>query len=747
MGYVLGIDLGTSRTAAAVFRNGRADVVPLSDHAATMPSMVFVRDDDEMLVGEAARRRGNDEPTRLAREFKRRFGDETPLVLGSKSLTAEQLTAALLRHVVDFVAQREGGAPDKVVVAHPANWGTYRRELLRREVSAAGLPPAQLVTEPAAAAVHYASGERVAVGDVIAVYDLGGGTFDATVLRRTATGFAQVGEPKGIERLGGMDFDEAVFQHVVDEAGLEDAALTDHDVSALLRLRDECRQAKEALSDDQEATIPVLVGSVNRRVKLTRDELEAMIRPSLRESVHCLRTAILDSGVKTDDISAVLMVGGSSRIPLASSMVRTELTRPVVFTSNPKEAVALGAARIGAGAVQSATEATAGSVTSPVVVPPVPGQQRPGQQLPGGRGGGTGQPTQPTQRVGGVVAGAAGQPTQPTRQLRPGEGLTPAGGGPRPSGPSPSAGGQRHGGQPAQHAPVTQPTQRQPAAMQPTQPMPRHTPTTIQPAQRSAPTPIPGARIGGGGGSGRSGPGPSAGGTGRHSSSAATWMVAALLAIGLGVGVGFLLTNNDDNGKVIPATAPPVVTSPAPPPSKAPAPTTTTTAAPTIPPTTPPTTPATTPAGPVLVPGPDLSTLDETMLVDPPPNDARVIAAQLKVDGGQLVAQLQPAFRNAACETEAATDGQVCPPVTKMYIRTLGTPIDFLIPTDALVSVHRPSDPDGTNLVVTVDEVVLLLNGTATPNFPDPSQLSTENFVVTFAGGQAIAVDQFPALT
>lgn len=347
MGYVLGIDLGTSRTAAAIFRNGRADVIPLSDHAATMPSMVFVRDDASVVVGEAARRRGHEDPSRLAREFKRRFGDTTPLVLGNASLTAEQLTATLLKHVVDHVSAREGGLPDRVVVAHPANWGTYRRELLRAEL--AGLPRAQLVSEPDAAAVHFASGERQAVGDIIAVYDLGGGTFDAAVLRRTATGFEQVGEPKGIERLGGIDFDEAVFQHVASVSGLDAATTTDADLPALLRLRDDCQSAKEALSDDLEVSVPVMVAGINTRVRITRAELETMIRPALKESVACLKAAIKDAGLTPHQVSAILMVGGSSRIPLAAEMVRIELERPVVFTSNPKEAVALGAARIGGG--------------------------------------------------------------------------------------------------------------------------------------------------------------------------------------------------------------------------------------------------------------------------------------------------------------------------------------------------------------------------------------------------------------
>jgi actin-like ATPase involved in cell morphogenesis len=374
MSYVLGIDLGTSRTAAAVCRDGHAETVPLSDHAATMPSMVFVRDDQSLLVGEAARRRGPDDPTRLAREFKRRFGDTAPFVLGPTTMTAEQLTATLLRHVVAFVTTREGGPPHAVVVAHPANWGTYRRKLLRTEVSNAGLPTAQLISEPDAAAVHYASGQRMAVGDVIAVYDLGGGTFDATVLRRTANGFQQVGEPKGIERLGGIDFDEAMFQHVLQAAEIDTSSLGDADLPALLRLRDDCRQAKETLSDDDRATVNVNVGGVNRSVVVRRSEFEQMIRPSITDSVHCVRTAIVDSGVPIEQVSAVLMVGGSSRIPLARHLLQTELGRPVVLISHPKESVALGAARIGAGVAGTAPAgATAPAVPAvPPVAPPVP---------------------------------------------------------------------------------------------------------------------------------------------------------------------------------------------------------------------------------------------------------------------------------------------------------------------------------------------------------------------------------------
>ncbi len=566
MGYVLGLDLGTSRTAAAVWRNGRADVIPLSDHAATMPSMVFVRDgDDGLLVGEAARRRGNDDPSRLAREFKRRFGDATPLVLGTRSLSAEQLTVAVLRHVVDFVAQREGGAPDRIVVAHPANWGSYRRDLLRAEVTAAGFGSVRMVTEPDAAAVHYASGERVVVGDVIAVYDLGGGTFDASVLRRTADGFVQVGEPKGIERLGGADFDEALFQYVVEQSGLDETRLTAADRIALLRVRDECRSAKEALSDDLEATVPVHAGGVNTSIKLTRADLEQMIRPALRESVQCLRTAILDSGVRTQDISAVLMVGGSSRIPLAAELVRTEIGRPVVYTSNPKEAVALGAARIGGAQDAPPGLAGAGPASSTPRAPTTTLAHAPTA----------------ASAAAGIAAGAAGPVTRPTTAV---PGAAPA---VAQRVPAPRAGGP---GGPV--GPPTQPGQRPgaPASLAPTQAMrtqplpgqqpPGHYPPTVPVPVSGGPARPAGRRI-----------------------SPALMVLLALLVGGGGVGLALLLNRSGS-----PTTQP---TTPAPPVSAPPntiASTTSkpssTTTRPTSPPTSPPTTPPTAPGGATVPPDP-----------------------------------------------------------------------------------------------------------------------------------------------
>lgn len=410
MGYSLGIDLGTTFTAAALVRDQRAEVVALGNHAATIPSMVFLRDDDNVLIGDAAERRGLQEPARLAREFKRRFGDSAPIMLDRTPFSAERLMAVMLRQIVADVSQRQGAAPDRVAVTHPANWGQYKIDLLRQAVELAGLRDATFVTEPIAAAVQYASTERVDVGDVIAVYDLGGGTFDAAVLRKTADGFETLGRPQGIERLGGIDFDEAVVAHVRRTVGDVIAQLDTNDPAAraaLARLRQECVSAKETLSSDSDATVPVLLPNVQTQVRITRTEFEDMIRPILRETIDSARRAVESAGLQLADVKAVLLAGGSSRIPLVSEMVRAELGRPVVTDSHPKHAVALGAARMAQGQVAGSALAAPVVPAAPVrpVAPPAPAVVPPPRPTTVAAAAGLG-----AAAVGGTAA-AAGAPT------------------------------------------------------------------------------------------------------------------------------------------------------------------------------------------------------------------------------------------------------------------------------------------------------------------------------------------------
>jgi actin-like ATPase involved in cell morphogenesis len=381
--YSLGIDLGTTFTAAAVLIDGRTEVVSLGNHAATIPSVVFLRDDGDVIVGDVAHRRGQQEPDRFAREFKRRFGDSTPIMLGHTPYSAERLMAAVLQQVAGQVAERYGGPPDSVAIAHPANWGPYKIELLGQAVQLAGLAGARFVTEPEAAAVHFAAGERLEDGDLVAVYDLGGGTFDAAVLRRVAGGFETLGEPQGIERLGGIDFDEAVLSHVRSTVGDALAQLDPADQAsraAIMRLREECVAAKEALSGDSETSIPVMLPGLQTQVRLTRAELEDAIRPALRETVESLRRAIDAAGVTPADIKAIVLAGGSSRIPLVNELV-SELGRPVVLDAHPKHTVALGASLLAADG--------GGPPVAPVPVP-VAGGGHGDADLSSGGGGGDG---------------------------------------------------------------------------------------------------------------------------------------------------------------------------------------------------------------------------------------------------------------------------------------------------------------------------------------------------------------------
>jgi hypothetical protein len=227
------------------------------------------------------------------------------------------------------------------------------------------------LAEPQAAALHYAAAERIEAGSTIAVYDLGGGTFDAAVVHKDGAGFGLLGRPEGLERLGGVDFDEVIFEHVrrgLPEAfdGLDDA--DPRTLSAIAAIRRECVDAKEALSSDTEVSIPVLTPAAQGAVRLHRTEFEGLIRPQIEATVEALRRAVHSAGLIPTQLSAVLLVGGSSRIPLVASLVSEQLGRPVAVDADPKKAIALGAALSLTPAGISATGA-AGRVPTPRPAP------------------------------------------------------------------------------------------------------------------------------------------------------------------------------------------------------------------------------------------------------------------------------------------------------------------------------------------------------------------------------------------
>ncbi|MGH3934231.1 MAG: Hsp70 family protein [Pseudonocardiaceae bacterium] len=352
MSYWLGIDVGTTFCAAAICRQeaGRRpvpEVVPLGTRSAAVSSVVYLDKDGQVVIGEAAQRRAVTDSDRVVREFKRRIGDEVPMVIGGVPHSASEIAAMVVRWIVDRVAEREGESARGITITHPASWGEYKTRILADALRAADLAEVTFRTEPEAAAASYSMQERVATGSTIAVYDLGGGTFDAAVVRKTGAGtFSVLGLPEGIERLGGVDFDDAVFGHVVAKV----PALGDLDpeapatLAATARLRRECTEAKEALSADTEVTIPVLFPGIQSQVRLIRSELEDLIRPQVAQTVEALRRALRSAAVAPEELDAVLLVGGSSRIPLVAQLVSAELGRPVAVDADPTAAIALGAA-------------------------------------------------------------------------------------------------------------------------------------------------------------------------------------------------------------------------------------------------------------------------------------------------------------------------------------------------------------------------------------------------------------------
>ena len=372
----VGIDLGTTYTAAAASGGGRTEprIVALGARSLAVPSVVFTEPSGAFLYGEVAAQAGRADPVGLAREFKRRIGDPTPIQLRGTPLSAEALSAQLLRWTLDTVAEREGEIPDTVVLTHPANWGPFRLEMLDEIARQAGLAGYQRCTEPEAAAIWYAAQTRVDDGSVIAVYDLGGGTFDTAVLRKVGDRFEVLGRPEGVDKLGGIDFDDAVLGYVREMAGGVFAGLDPLDPEVrrgLAQLRADCVEAKEQLSTRAEVSIRVAIADRRATVQLDRATYEARVEPLVDLTVRALARTIESAGLEPAHLRSVLLVGGASRTPLVERLVAEVLRRPVALDVHPKEAVALGAARL-ASLLAGDTPTGSPPVTPPPLPPPPP---------------------------------------------------------------------------------------------------------------------------------------------------------------------------------------------------------------------------------------------------------------------------------------------------------------------------------------------------------------------------------------
>jgi hypothetical protein len=348
--WTLAIDFGTTFTSAAVGADGRIDLIEV-DGVVRLPSAVLWLD-DRFAVGVAAEAQRAAHPDRLERTPKRHLGVREHMILGGTPVVVVDAVAAVLQTVYqEAIRRRDGDPPDLVCLTHPARWGEARLQALAEAAAKAGIENPTFLAEPIAAALRYAD-VNIGPGDHVAVYDLGGGTFDTAVLRRTDDGFVLVGPPGGDERLGGEDFDHRLADHlraqiaVVDPDAALSLATSPERIwrVAAAELLSQARLAKEALSTQSSYTV-YLPAPIDRELRVTRPEFEALVRADLLRTVDELGIVVQKSGLRRDELTAIYLTGGSSRIPLVTNLVHEAFAQVPNTWEDPKCVVALGAIR------------------------------------------------------------------------------------------------------------------------------------------------------------------------------------------------------------------------------------------------------------------------------------------------------------------------------------------------------------------------------------------------------------------
>jgi molecular chaperone DnaK len=345
---IVGIDLGTSTSEIAVFEFGKPTIVKNREGNAITPSAIFQQPNGELVVGEAAYSNAG-----AVREFKRKMDTEERLQVGSRHLLPEECSALLLRYLLASFEEERQVEVDRAVITVPANWKDTPRRATMEAGRLAGIKVERLINEPTAAAMAFGARPE-AEGKTIAVYDLGGGTFDVTILRIQDKVFDVV-TSVGDDRLGGSDIDALLMQHVIQQLAatqkythqLGRNPRADH----MLKLA--CEQTKKELSNLTESVVRIPFWNpsgesgkmVPVEVPIRRSTMEDLIEPFIRRSLDYLDTALRRAKLPREAIDDVVMVGGSTRIPAVRRRVAERMGKePNTRDVNPDEAVALGAA-------------------------------------------------------------------------------------------------------------------------------------------------------------------------------------------------------------------------------------------------------------------------------------------------------------------------------------------------------------------------------------------------------------------
>ncbi|QDP40657.1 molecular chaperone DnaK [Radiobacillus deserti] len=346
MGKIIGIDLGTTNSCVAVMEGGEAKVIPNPEGNRTTPSVVAFKN-GERQVGEVAKRQAITNPNTII-SIKRHMGTDYKVEIEGKEYTPQEISAIILQHIKSYAEDYLGETVDKAVITVPAYFNDAERQATKDAGKIAGLEVERIINEPTAAALAYGI-DKDDQDQTILVYDLGGGTFDVSILD-IGEGTFEVVATAGDNRLGGDDFDQVIIDHMVEEFKKENGIDLSKDKMALQRLKDAAEKAKKDLSGvaQTQISLPFITageaGPLHLEMNLTRAKFDELSSDLVERTMGPTRQALKDADMSPSDIDKVLLVGGSTRIPAVQEAIKKEIGKDPSKGVNPDEVVALGAA-------------------------------------------------------------------------------------------------------------------------------------------------------------------------------------------------------------------------------------------------------------------------------------------------------------------------------------------------------------------------------------------------------------------
>ena len=344
---IVGIDLGTTNSEVAVVRDGRVEVIPVAGDVRILPSVVGIGDDGALLVGEAAKNQYVVHPQRTVRSIKRRMGEATRVAMGDKDYSPQEISAMILRRLKSIAGTHLGHDVAKAVITVPAFFSDAQRQATREAGEIAGLEVARIINEPTAAALAYESrhkGARKAL-----VYDLGGGTFDVSVVN-LENDVVEVLASHGNNRLGGDDFDRKIVDLALDHLKQAHGLDASESPAVMARLQRAAEAAKITLSDRPYASLAeefLLEREgvpIHLSLEISRRDYEAMIKPYIDETLDAVHVALSGARLTLSSIDEILLVGGATRTPLVARRLEEELGLQPRGEVDPDLCVAMGAA-------------------------------------------------------------------------------------------------------------------------------------------------------------------------------------------------------------------------------------------------------------------------------------------------------------------------------------------------------------------------------------------------------------------